>query len=67
MTIHEVYQALVLDPEREAAWVGDEEHGRRIVAIGVCEFHNKVIIAYLDPVNEKEGYWRPRTAWRLEK
>lgn len=67
LTINEVYQALVLDTDREAAWVEDDEHGRRLIAIGTCEFDNKRIIAYLDPVNEAEGIWRPRTAWRLEK
>lgn len=67
LTVNEVYQALVLDTDREAAWVKDDEHGRRLMVIGTCEFHNKTIIAYLDTVDEAEGIWRPRTAWRLEK
>jgi uncharacterized DUF497 family protein len=66
LTVSEVYEALVLDPERTASWGYDEEHGRRVMVIGTCESHNKVIIAPLDPVNEAEGLWRPRTAWRLK-
>ncbi len=67
LTVEEVYQAIVLDPDRQAVWVEDDEHGRRVMAIGTCEFHNKVIISHLDPVSEAEGLWRPRTAWRLDK
>ena len=66
LTVSEVYEALVLDPERIASWDDDEEHGPRVMAIGTCESHNKVIIAPLDPVNKAEGLWRPRTAWRLK-
>jgi uncharacterized DUF497 family protein len=61
----DVYEAIVLDPNHEAIWVEDKEHGRRLMAQGTSESNNKVIIAYLDPENEFDGIWSVRTAWRV--
>ncbi|MBU4174490.1 MAG: hypothetical protein KKB90_12190 [Actinobacteria bacterium] len=66
LTVSEVYEALVLDTNRTASWEDDREHGLRVLAMGTCESNSKVIIAPLDPVDEAEGIWRPRTAWRLK-
>lgn len=60
----EVESAIIDDPHREARWVEDEEHGRRLMAEGRCEDNSKRIRTYLDPVNEADGIWKPRTAWR---
>ncbi|MBU4401092.1 MAG: hypothetical protein KKE86_17405 [Planctomycetes bacterium] len=62
----DVYEAIVLDPNHEAYWVEDEEHGRRLYARGVSESNPKEVLAYLDPLNEFDGIWSVRTAWRLD-
>lgn len=64
-TPKEVYEAIIVDTDREARWVKDEEHGTRLMVMGTTESTNKLIIAYLDPENEFDGIWSVRTAWRI--
>lgn len=66
LTVREVYEALVLDTERIASWDEDNEHGKRLLVMGTSESHGKKIMSPLDPINEADGIWRPRTAWRIK-
>ena len=66
LTPSEIYDAVILDPNRELGWVEDETHGSRLMAMGVCESNNKKVLAYLDPVNEFDGIWAVKTAWRVD-
>ena len=61
----EVEEAVIWDPNKEARWVRGKKHGRRLCVMGVSESHNKLILAFLDPVNRAEGIWRVRTAWEV--
>jgi hypothetical protein len=61
----EVEEAVIWDPDKEARWVWDKKHGRRLCVMGVSESHNKRILAFLDSVNREEGIWKVRTAWEV--
>lgn len=66
LTTSDVHEAIILDPARQAGWVEDETHGRRLMVMGICESNNKKVLSYLDPVNEFDGIWAVRTAWRID-
>lgn len=66
LTPSEVYDAIILDSSRKLGWVEDETHGSRLMAMGTCESNNKKVLVYLDPVNEFDGIWAVRTAWRID-
>ncbi|MBU1672764.1 MAG: hypothetical protein KKF41_05505 [Actinobacteria bacterium] len=65
LEVYDVDEAIVRDPDRRAKWVSSQKHGRRLMVTGYSECHGKAIIAFLDPVNEREGIRRIRTAWEV--
>jgi len=66
LTIKDVKEAMVWDPRKKAVWQEDYEHGRRLEVRGTSDGNNRDIIAYLDPVDTRDGVWRVRTAWPIE-
>lgn len=65
LTIEEVKEAVIWDPDKTAVWEKHKEHGGRLKVIGRCESNNKVILAFLDPYEVADGIWKPRTAYRV--
>lgn len=67
LTVAEVEQAFIEDPDRVAQWTTEKErkHGRRLEVVG-SSWTGKVIHGYLDPVDPDDGVWRVRTARRVE-
>lgn len=66
LTVAEVEQAFIEDPDRAAQWTTDKfgEHGRRLEVVG-SSWTGKIIRGYLDPVDLADGVWRVRTARRV--
>ena len=67
LSVEEVEEAVLWDPERKATWKSDAKHGCRLKVMGRCESSNKVIVAFLDPWDINNGVWKPRTAYRVSQ
>lgn len=64
LTFETVRQALIYAKDVRAAWVEDQEHGRRVMAEAKTYGETR-FVAYMDPLNEHdpdEGTWKLRTA-----
>jgi hypothetical protein len=62
----EVEEACLFGSHREARWHVDPRYGRRLIVRGRT-YAGDWILAYLKPIDEREGEWECRTARRLER
>lgn len=49
----------------EARWHEDKKHGERLIVKAGLPSDGSVILAYLIPVNRKDGIWRLKTAYKI--
>ena len=64
MSTWEVEEACTLGAHREARWHIHPVHGRRLIVQGQT-YGGDTILAYLKPIDERDGTWECRTARRL--
>lgn len=60
----EVEEACTLGAHREARWHTHPVYGRRLLVRGTT-YAGSTILAYLKPIDERDGTWECRTARRL--
>jgi hypothetical protein len=61
----EVREAICFGKHREARWDDHPQYGRRLIVIG-DNYLGESIVAYLKPIDQRDGIWECRTAMPWE-